>query len=355
VRHHRIKRIVWVAAVVLAGSFARAANGDAIYSITDLGAVTPTANVSGGNQSTPSSQYPFLSGVNLLNTNGNYLSLLSPSEQAAFQAGSFDLYAHPATTSQSGVFYNDGGTFDVYNSYQSTEYATGLNLLSSNNLGVSVGTANDNIPAAGTAFRLAEFTSDPHTIDNANSSYILVQSPGYLALLQTHSDQTYGQFYGTPSGINDHNVIALTEYQYNGAGPTVLVPHVYGLPANNGFPSDTSLGSLGGTNGAAYALNNSNEVVGWSQIANGSVHAFLWSNGIMQDLNLLIPPSSGITLVSAVGIDSAGDIVAYGTNASGQSHEYLLTPLEAPVPEPGSIAIFALSIVALVAKLMRAR
>ena len=75
----------------------------------------------------------------------------------------------------------------------------------------------------------------------------------------------------------------------------------------------------------------------------------------MQDLNLLIPPLSGITLVSAVGIDAEGDIVAYGTNSSGQMHEYYLTPLESPVPEPGTLAVFALGIFALVAQRARSR
>jgi probable HAF family extracellular repeat protein len=108
--------------------------------------------------------------------------------------------------------------------------------------------------------------------------------------------------------------------------------------------TDVSLGSLGGTNGFAIALNNSDQVVGWSQIASGAQHAFLYSNGTMQDLNLLIPPLSGITLTRAVGIDSAGEIVAYGTDASGQTNEYLLTPLESPVPEPSTLAVFAVMI-----------
>ena len=86
----------------------------------------------------------------------------------------------------------------------------------------------------------------------------------------------------------------------------------------------------------ANALNNSNQVVGSSQTAGGSLHAFLYSGGSMQDLNLLIPQLSGITLKIAVGIDAAGDIVAYGTDASGQSHEYLLTPADSPLPSQQS-------------------
>jgi probable HAF family extracellular repeat protein len=109
--------------------------------------------------------------------------------------------------------------------------------------------------------------------------------------------------------------------------------------------SDTSPGTLGGGSAAASALNNSNQVVGWSQTTSGATHAFLYSNGAMQDLNLLIPPLSGITLISAGAIDSAGDIVAYGTNATGQTEEYLLSPRQfTPAPEPTTLALLSTSI-----------
>ena len=79
----------------------------------------------------------------------------------------------------------------------------------------------------------------------------------------------------------------------------------------------------------------------------------------MQDLNSLIPSSSGFVLTSAVGIDSAGEIVAYGTNSSGQTNEYLLAPplavALAPVPEPGTLAVMSLMIVALAARHARVR
>jgi PEP-CTERM motif len=75
----------------------------------------------------------------------------------------------------------------------------------------------------------------------------------------------------------------------------------------------------------------------------------------MQDLNLLIPPVSGITLVSAVGVDSMGEIVAFGTNASGVMQEYLLTPNEVPAPEPSSLAAFGLAFAGLIVRRARTR
>ena len=179
------------------------------------------------------------------------------------------------------------------------------------------------------------FTSDPHTITYTPfqapfGSTVTGESPGYLGIIFTSQYSVTGWSQGQVAGINDHNSLAMTEYTYNiSSYVPVMTPHLY---LSNQV--DASLGSLGGTNGVANALNNSNEVVGWSQIANGAQHAFLYSNGSMQDLNLLIPPVSGITLVSAVGIDSAGDIVAYGTDSSGQMNEYYLSPAEVPAPSP---------------------
>jgi probable HAF family extracellular repeat protein len=148
------------------------------------------------------------------------------------------------------------------------------------------------------------------------------------------------------AGINDHSALAFNFAPPGSGGPNQ--PAAVSTAYINTGPIK-SLGTLGGASAFATALNNSNEVVGWSKTASGAQHAFLYANGTMQDLNLLIPAASGITLVSAVGIDAAGDIVAYGTNASGQMNEYYLTPAEVPAPEPGMLAVMSVMIVAFAA------
>lgn len=338
----------------LVSPFVRA---DGLYSVTDLGPSSPSVNAAGGNQSSSSSTYPYLSGQDLIPSNGNYLPALTAAQQASFQSGSFDLYAHPATTSLDGEAYYPsqfGGGYDIVNTGMSNDQINGFTMTTSNNLGVTVGTASE-ITTAGIANRLVEFTPDPHTVNQqiSGNTFQQVQSPGYVNVVWTKAEEAATQFWGMATGINDHNNIAFTEYKYTYSSATgnvtILVPHllVGGV--------DTVLGSLGGANGAAYALNNSNEVVGWSQIANGTPHAFLYNNGTMEDLNLVIPPLSGITLTSAVGINAAGEIVAYGTDASGQSHEYLLTPAEVPVPEPSSMAVMSLLVAGAAARRVRIR
>ncbi len=334
------------AALALSGFLSHQARADGLYSVTNLGAAAPAT---GGLYSNPAS-YPYLSSQTPpLYPNGNYLGALSQSEQAAFQSGSFDVYAHPATVGYLPTYYaSAGAATDVAIPYTGNGFYSynNFNFTTSNNLGVNAGVANTtNSAVGGGYFSGVTFTPDPHTV-YATSNYIgtstAVASPGYLGTFANTSTNIYGSFYGTVAGINDHGNLALNEFNWpNGAGGTVAPHLVMGY-------SDISLGSLGGTNGAAYALNNSNEVVGWSQIASGAQHAFLYSNGTIQDLNGLLPPLSGITLTSAVGIDSAGEIVAFGTDASGQTNEYLLTPLEAPVPEPSTLAVFTVAIAAFV-------
>lgn len=93
------------------------------------------------------------------------------------------------------------------------------------------------------------------------------------------------------------------------------------------------LGTLGGPSSFSSALNDGGDVVGWSDLSAGEQDAFLDDNGQMEDLNALIPSDSGIHLDDAVGINDSGQIIASGTDASGNaSSAFLLTP----TPEPST-------------------
>jgi probable HAF family extracellular repeat protein len=322
------------------GFLPEVARADQLYSVTNLGAaVTNPTYSSGSNQFGPS---------------GNYLGALRAADRATFQAGSFDGYAHPATG------WNLSGLTPDYSNLMGP--LVGASMLTTNNLGQYAGTGIINNFESGSAGILLVYVPDPHVEANSfnwDASHEGTQTSGYFYSIYTHSNSMYNSFYGTVGGMNDQRDLAVTEYTYQnstanemtptngGFLPGILNPH---LISSNG---DISLGSLGGTNGVANALNNANDVVGWSQTASGAQHAFVYSNGTMQDLNLLIPSSANINLTSAVGIDASGRIVAYGTDASGQTDEFLLTPLISPVPEPSTLAVFSLMIAALAARRIR--
>jgi len=144
------------------------------------------------------------------------------------------------------------------------------------------------------------------------------------------------------------------------------------------------LGTLGGSQASAYAVNDSGEIAGTSGMANGDQHAFLYANaalysngawvdlgavpgavstqatginglgqivgtaifpvrsyhpfrpgkhvgfivssGSLIDLNTLVPANSGFTITDAVGINNSGQILCDATNASGYEHAILLSP-----------------------------
>jgi len=99
---------------------------------------------------------------------------------------------------------------------------------------------------------------------------------------------------------------------------------------SNGVRQD--LGSLSSqhTYNEAIAINDIGQVVGISSqsfFTRLDERAFIYSNGVMQDLNNLIPAGSGWILNIATDINSAGQIVGNG-KLNGQDRAFLLTPSE---------------------------
>lgn len=77
------------------------------------------------------------------------------------------------------------------------------------------------------------------------------------------------------------------------------------------------LGTLGGKNCHAFALNDRAQVVGSSQTAAGVYHAFLWEKGRMRDLGTLPSDGSSAALAinekgQAVGVSDNNDRPQYG-------------------------------------------
>jgi len=147
---------------------------------------------------------------------------------------------------------------------------------------------------------------------------------------------------GSANAINDSGVIVGGMYVQN---KTLL----HAFVRIDGVIHD--LGTLpAGPNGAkssADAINSSGQIVGYSQtLANGAVsnHAFVYSDGTMLDLNNLLEDAPGWTLISASGINDAGQIIGLGTY-NGVTHGYLLTP----VPEPQGFVLAGLGLLSLFA------
>ena len=122
----------------------------------------------------------------------------------------------------------------------------------------------------------------------------------------------------TATGINDSGQVVGYAFvlAYNG----VWSPFLYSGGAM------TDLGRLPGfSQGVATAINNSGQVVGYLVPSKHvGAHAFVYANGIMTDLNSLLPADSGWVLIEANAINDLGQIAGQGYNPAGESHAFLM-------------------------------
>lgn len=91
------------------------------------------------------------------------------------------------------------------------------------------------------------------------------------------------------------------------------------------------LGTLGGQESEALAVNDSGQVVGWSFTGDprSPVRAFLWEAGVMFDLGDLAGTGAKIRLENATKINNAGHIVGWmivTKKGEDQLHAFLLSP-----------------------------
>jgi len=112
-----------------------------------------------------------------------------------------------------------------------------------------------------------------------------------------------------PLVLTSHLVIALALVLGAGAAPAASADD---LPAY----TLADLGTLGGVFSAPTGINTSGQVVGYSETADGPLHAFLWSGGTMQDLGTpglsgTYPGALGPPGSIATGINTSGQIVGY--------------------------------------------
>lgn len=110
---------------------------------------------------------------------------------------------------------------------------------------------------------------------------------------------------------------------------------------DNGVATD--LGTLGGYQSKAFAINNVGQIAGYSYIpGNSALRATLWDGNSVVDLNSFLDASTvnaGWELLVANGINDSGWIVGTARNTiTGFSSGYLLSVTA--VPEPESYAMF---------------
>lgn len=141
------------------------------------------------------------------------------------------------------------------------------------------------------------------------------------------------------------------------AGVSILSPGVeHAVVWRNGGAA-TDLGDFAGglDSSRALGINDAGFVVGYGTTDGpglGWVRAAIWNpEGVMTNLNDLIPSASGWALAEATAINEHGQIVGWGTNSLGQAHAFLLTP----VPEPETSALVMAGLLAAACRVRRSR
>jgi probable HAF family extracellular repeat protein len=91
----------------------------------------------------------------------------------------------------------------------------------------------------------------------------------------------------------------------------------------------TDIGTLPGDNFAeGGGINDTGQIVGQSCSAT-TCSVFLWQNGVMTDLNVVIPAGSSLHPIMAHGINSRGEIAGWAfQNATGLIHAFLAIPCD---------------------------
>ncbi|MEH2162000.1 MAG: hypothetical protein V7K38_13375 [Nostoc sp.] len=160
--------------------------------------------------------------------------------------------------------------------------------------------------------QIAGYVDSDGILDGVAKNTAIVWEKDANGVYQLTNLGTFGAEQATLRDINNGGQIVGSTS--NGTGTTATsTPFL--LQADGTF---TAIGSLGGNTGSVNGLNEFGQVVGASQIAAGTNHAYVWSNGVLTDLNnLLTTPltynGSVVTLTSATSVNDFGQIVATGT------------------------------------------
>ncbi|MGB9468100.1 MAG: hypothetical protein WBQ59_01995 [Candidatus Acidiferrum sp.] len=120
----------------------------------------------------------------------------------------------------------------------------------------------------------------------------------------------------------------------NSLGQVVGYSDLTGDTTYHGFLWDKRTGMIdlgtlpGDVASDADGINKLGQVAGGSVDADGNDRAYLWQNGVMTDLNTLIPADSPLYLLEATGtINDEGQIAGIALQIStGEVHAFLATP-----------------------------
>ncbi|MDM5179307.1 HAF repeat-containing protein [Massilia sp. DJPM01] len=238
-----------------------------------------------------------------------------------YAGGKLAALAIPASTDSLGAAINDAGL--VAGQYQTGTPAYRAFLYS--------GAASTDLGTLGGGFAYAAGINNGGQVVGVAA---LDQSSPYLAHAFLYANGkmsdlgTLGGSYSAAAGINDAGTVVGNAWVQGSEHAFVYAKGKM-----------TDLGTLGGRRSYANAVNLGGQVVGRSDSPGdaGSL-AFLYEGAGLIDINTLIDPALGYTVLNATGINDRGQIAAYGCrNGGSECGGLLLQP--GPAPEAATWAM----------------
>jgi probable HAF family extracellular repeat protein len=223
------------------------------------------------------------------------------------------------------TFWDHGTTYDLLTlAGFDSSLASGIND-SGTIVGVSFSSQNT---ANQAAFKWTQQTG-MQAIEGA-ASVSGISANGDIAGMTTDSRAAIFTASGTTIALGTLGDFSLAGAVNNQGHACGMSPLVAGGQVHAFFYNGTTMQDIGtlqtGSNTVAPSINDSDLIVGSSNLA-GHALPYVWSATTgMEDLNGLISNESGWLLVTASGIDSVGEISGAGQIVSGEIHGYLLTP-----------------------------
>ena len=175
---------------------------------------------------------------------------------------------------------------------------------------------NDNSQAVGASGTCANtvlppLALGPHAVIwDADGSVHDLGNLGSKVINMALSINNQGQVTGA-SSVNDQATPAQGHHAF-------LWTSAAGMQDLGTLPGDVA--SVGGM------IDDAGDVVGQSMDASGNPRAFLWHNGVMSDLNDLVPGNSPLYLLFSTAINSRGEISGFGATEKGDVHGFLAIP-----------------------------
>jgi probable HAF family extracellular repeat protein len=161
---------------------------------------------------------------------------------------------------------------------------------------------------------------------NSSSGLYLVEDH---ALLWDHDSVTdLGNLGGTGGMAGNHACAINNRGQVVGHSELANDTTFHGFLWTSEAGKMLDLGTLPGDYASlGLGINDRGEVVGASLDPNFSPRAIVWKNGVMADLNTLIPADAPLYLLLAISINDAGEIVGQAVQKStGDVHAFLASP-----------------------------